>query len=158
MAAAGPCCSIATLASDCAACARRRSSLAIAADAKSTDAEKTGAQALSAEITEHTKLLAEQGENYLKARDVLRGIEVYDLIAKEFSAQPQGAQAKARIDEIRKDPVLSKELAAAEAYQKLRDSTAKLSTSKQRDKLKDFADKYKGTKAADRASLLASKS
>jgi thiol-disulfide isomerase/thioredoxin len=131
---------------------------AIAADTTSSEADKSGAQALEGEILAHANLLTSQGERYVENLDVLHAFEVFGLIAQEYGAQELGTQAKARIEGIRKDPVLAKELAAAEAYQKLRSSVARLSTSKQRDKYRDFAEEYKGTKAGERASLVASSS
>jgi hypothetical protein len=128
-----------------------QSAKAIDADTKSTDAEKQGAAALTEEIKGHLKSLTGQAERYVSSKDVLRALEIYGLVAKELESFEEGTAAKGRIDAIRKDPALAKELDAAEAFAKLRESTAKLASSKRRDKFKEFAEKYRGTKAGDRA-------
>ncbi len=125
--------------------------LAFAADAKATEAEKTDAAALAGAIEAHVAALMSQAERFTKANDVLKSITIYDALAKEFGAAEPGADAKSKADEIRKDEKLAKELAAAEAFEKTRDSVAKLGTTKARDKWKDFAEKYKGTRAGERA-------
>jgi hypothetical protein len=128
---------------------------ALAADDKATDAEKTGAAALVAEIDGHVGALVQQAERFTKARDVQKSVLIYDGLAKEFGAAKHGADAKAKADEIRKDATLSKELAAAEAFEKTRASVAKLGTTKAREKWKEFAEKYKGTRAGERAMAVA---
>lgn len=125
--------------------------LAFAADAKATETEKTDAAALAAAIDAHVAALMTQAERFVQSRDVLKSVTIYDALAKEFGAAQQGADAKSRAEAIRKDATLAKELAAAEAFEKTRDSVAKLGTSKARDKWKDFAEKHKGTRAGERA-------
>lgn len=128
-----------------------QSAQTFAADVKSTEAEKTGAAALLAEIEGHVQALTQQAERYVSNKDVLRAVAMYEIVAKEFGAQAPGVSAKTRIEEIRKDPALSKELEAGEAFDKLKESAAKLSSSKKKDKYREFADKFKGTKAGERA-------
>ena len=53
--------------------------------------------------------------------------------------------------------MLSRELAAAEAFRKTKKSAAKLSTAKKRKKYKAFAKQWSGTKAAEKASASARK-
>jgi hypothetical protein len=127
---------------------------AAAEDAKASDAEREDAQAAVAAITEHVDLLREQGEAFAKSLDVVRALLVFDGIAGEMSGTPAGDAAKARAAEIRKDPMLSKELAAAEAFERTKASAAKLASSKARAKWEDFAKKYEGTRAGDRAKAL----
>jgi hypothetical protein len=129
---------------------------ALAADAKATEEEKSDAAALISEIETHVGALREQSERFVKALDLVKALMIQDALAKEFAGAEIGTQAKVRADEIEKDPKLSKELAAAEAFDKLRESVSKLASSKKRDKFKEFAEKYKGTRAAERARSAAS--
>lgn len=124
---------------------------AFAADAKASEAEKSGAAALCAEIDAHVGALVAQAERFLKSRDVLKTVTIYEALAKDFGAAKHGADAKAKLDEIEKDATLAKELAAAEAFEKTKGSVAKLGTTKARDKWREFAEKHKGTRAAERA-------
>jgi hypothetical protein len=128
---------------------------ALAADAKATEAEKIGAAALVAEIDGHVGALVQQAERFTKALDVQKSVLIYEALAKEFGAAKHGADAKSKVEEIHKDAALSKELAAAEAFEKTRGSVAKLGTTKAREKWKEFAEKYKGTRAAERAMAIA---
>jgi len=128
---------------------------AFATDEKATDAEKASAAALAAEIEGHVGLLLSQGERFTKSRDMLKAVLIYDTVAKEFGAAQVGADAKSKLDAIKADEKLSKELAAAEAFEKTKDSAAKLKGAKARDKWAEFAQKYKGTRAAERATALA---
>jgi len=129
--------------------------LALSTDEKASEAEKTAANALIAEIDTHVGRLTTQAERFVKARDVLKAVTVYEALSKEFGAAKPGADAKARMDEIEKDAVLSKELAAAEAFEKTKSSVSKLATAKARGKWEDFAEKYKGTRAGERAAAIA---
>ena len=129
--------------------------LAFAADAKATETEKSEAAALAGAIETHVTALMTQAERFTQSRDVFKSITIYDALAKEFGAAKSGADAKSKADEIRKDATLAKELAAAEAFEKTRESVAKLGTSKARDKWKDFAEKHKGTRAGERAQAMA---
>ncbi|MBM3991709.1 MAG: hypothetical protein FJ298_11965 [Planctomycetes bacterium] len=128
---------------------------AFGSDAKATEAEKTSASALLGELDAHVASLVAAAERSAKNREPRTAITVYDALAKEFGSAAQGASAKSAAEAIRKDAVLAKELDAAEAFEKLRASTAKLATAKRRDKLVDFAEKWKGTKAGERAKAMA---
>lgn len=129
--------------------------LGFAADAKATEGEKTSASALAAEIEAHVQALLAQAERFAKSREPLKSVTVYDTLAKEFGAAKFGTDAKAAAEALRKDEATSRELDAAEAFEKLRSSTAKLASSKRKDKYKEFAEKWKGTKAGDRAKAAA---
>lgn len=129
--------------------------VALAGDEKASEAERASATALAGEIDAHVGKLTTQAERFVKSRDVLKAVTVYEALAKEFGAAKAGADAKARLDEMRKDEALSKEIAAAEAFEKTRASASKLASSKARDKWRDFAEKYKGTRAAERAMAMA---
>lgn len=124
---------------------------ALTQDTKATEAEKAAATALMAEIDGHVAALMNQGERNMKSRDVLKAVTIYDALAKEFGASKPGSDAKAKLDEITKDATSAKELAAAEAFEKTKASVSKLGTGKARDKWKEFAEKHKGTRAAERA-------
>lgn len=127
----------------------------IAQDAKATEGEKSSAAALTAEIEGHVASLMNQCERQVKSLDVLRAVKVYEAVAKEFGTAQLGVDAKSKLDAIKADEKLSKELAAAEAFEKTKDSAAKLKGAKARDKWVEFAQKYKGTRAAERATTLA---
>ncbi len=129
----------------------------MATDGKSAAAEQAEAAALAAEIEGHVKLLNEQAEAFVASRSVLEGLTILDALSKELAAHELGTAAKARAAQIRKDPALAKELEAAEAFDKLRASVAKLSTSKAKDKYGEFVKKHEGTRAAERARTLANK-
>lgn len=126
---------------------------AIADDAKSTEAEKTDAAALIAAIEAHAKLLSDQGEAFVGARDVLKALTVFEALAKEFPG-PIGDGAKKRVEAIRKDEKLSNELAAAEALARAQEQAKKLGTTKAKGKFQEVVDKFKGTRAAERAASM----
>lgn len=125
------------------------------ADPKATPEEKAGANKLAAEIDAYVGVLKAQGEQFVKSLDLIKALTVYDALTKDFAGMETGTAAKARIDEIKKDPKLSKELAAAEAFEKVREQASKLGSSKARDKYKEFAAKNKGTRAGERAAGMA---
>ncbi|MBL8800730.1 MAG: TlpA family protein disulfide reductase [Planctomycetes bacterium] len=128
---------------------------AFAQDTTASDGEKAAAAALTVEIEGYVAALMSQSERHLKSLNVLRAVNTYESIAKEFGAAQLGADAKSKLDAIKADEKLSRELAAAEAFQKTKDSAAKLKGAKARDKWAEFAQKYKGTRAAERATALA---
>lgn len=134
-----------------------QSATAISADAKATEAERADAQELASAIEGHVKALSDAADKAVASKDVQRAITLYELISKEFGAHELGTNAKSRIDGIRKDPALARELDAAEAFSKLRESTEKLASSKRKDKYREFAEKWAGTKAGDRAKAAAAK-
>lgn len=127
------------------------------ADVKATAEEKAAATKLAGEIEAYLAVLNQQAEQFVKSRDLVKAVLVHETLAKEFAGMEVGNAAKARIDEIKKDKVLAKELAAAEAFEKVREQASKLGSSKARDKYKEFAEKNKGTRAGERAAGLARK-
>lgn len=134
-----------------------QSAAAITADAKATEAERADAQELATTIEGHVKSLSDAAAKAAASKDVQRAVSLYEMISKEFGAHELGTNAKTSIDGIRKDPALAHELDAAEAFAKLRESTEKLASSKRKDKYREFAEKWPGTKAGDRAKSAASK-
>ncbi len=126
----------------------------VAEDANASENEREEAKGLVAAIDEHVALLNEQAEGFVKSLDLVRALLVYETLAKEFSGGEIGDTAKKRVDEIKKDEKLSKELDAAEAFDKVKAQTARLSTSKGRAKWEDFAEKFKGTRAGERAAAI----
>lgn len=99
-------------------------------------------------------LLNGQAEGFVSARDVLNGLKVFDALAKEFAAGPTGDAAKKRAEEIRKDAKLAREIEAAEAFSRAQEQAAKLGTTKAKAKFQEVADKFKGTRAAERAAAM----
>ncbi len=127
----------------------------VAADAKANEVDKADAQTALGEIEAHVAVLSTQAEGFVKNLDVVKALLVFDTLAKEFGNGELGTAAKKRADEVRKDPALAKELAAAEAFEKAREAAAKLGSSKARAKFQEVAEKYKGTKAGERAAAAA---
>jgi len=127
---------------------------AILADAKATEQQKTDAAAVRDAIVRHTDTLANTAENLLKARDVGKAMTIFEAVAKELGSSEPGINAKKRVDAIKADKKLMEELDASKAFDKLRESTKTLASDKKRGKYEEFAKKYTGTKAAERAKTL----
>jgi len=111
--------------------------------------------ALAERAAAHADLLAQQAERAVERLDVAVGVEVYGALSKQLSGSERGEKAAKRLKEIQADKRLTKELEAAEQLERTLKSAERLATSKKRKKLEDFADKYKGTRAGDRAAALA---
>jgi hypothetical protein len=82
-------------------------------------------------------------------------LSVLDTLGKELDGQEAGAKAAARAKQIRADPATAKELDASEAWEKTKKECAKLGTGKAKDKYKEFAKKYAGTRAGEQAAARA---
>ncbi len=128
---------------------------AIDADAKSNDQQKSDAKAVRDAIDRHAAKLGSTAENLAKAKDVGRALLVYDTLAKELGAAEAGVDAKKKADAIRADSKLMAELEASKAYEKLQEQVKPLATDKRKGKYEEFAKKYAGTKAGDRAKAMA---
>jgi hypothetical protein len=123
------------------------------------DAGLEGARAaLAARATAHAELLAQQAEAALQRLDVAVAVEVYEALAKQLAGREAGSAAAAKLKDIRGDARLMAELEAAEQLERTLKSAERLSTSKQRKKLEDFAEKHKGTRAGSRAAAQAAAS
>jgi hypothetical protein len=107
-----------------------------------------------ADIEGHLELLLEQAGSSLERMDMIQAVRVYGAISKELAGTSFAESADAKLESIAKDPVLKRELEAAEAFEKTRTSAAKLATSKRRGKYEKFAKKYADTKAGKRAKTL----
>ena len=118
---------------------------------RASEAEKENAKALIAELDQHVDDLMKAGEGALERLMMLDAMLVFETLADELSGTDPGDAAKQRIEQIEKDDRLSAELEAAEAYEKTRERASRLSTAKKRKKYEEFAGKYEGTKAAERA-------
>ena len=84
---------------------------------------------------------------------MLKALTVHEALAKEFDG-PIGDASKQRIEAIRKDEKLAKEIAGAEALARAQEQAKKLGTSKAKGKLQEVVDKHKGTRAAERAATM----
>lgn len=122
-------------------------------DEKAAGTEKEEAGVLVGAIQDHVKLLNEQAEGFVKSRDVLKALLVFDALGKELGGE-LGDAAKKRAADIRKDPVQVKEIAAAEALVRAQEQTAKLASGKAKAKYQEVVDKHKGTRAAERAQAI----
>jgi len=126
----------------------------ILADGKADEGQKKSATALKDAIDAHAKLLADQAEQLLKAREVQRAITVLEDLSKEFASSEVGAEAKKRLAEIDSDEKLKAELEASKAFDRLKDQIRPLKKDKAKPKIEDFIKKYQGTRAGDRAANL----
>jgi hypothetical protein len=126
---------------------------AVAADEKAVSEEKEAAAALVAAIEEHVKLLTDQAEGFVKSKDVLKALLVFDTLGKELAGAP-GEPARKRAEEIRKDANMAKEIAGAEALVRAQEQAAKLGSGKAKGKYQEVIDKHKGTRAAERAQAI----
>ena len=131
--------------------------LSATADEKLGETEKNAARTLADQIEAHVQMLDKQAEAFAKARDPRKALLVFETLEKEFAGQEIGTAAGVRAGEIKKDDVLSKELDAADAFDKLVKSASKLNSKKAADKYAEFAEKWAGTKAGDRARARAGK-
>lgn len=123
------------------------------ADPKTTAEEKSGAEALVTAIEGHVAELTKAADKSIASRDVMRGLGLLDAVAKEF-AGPLGQAAKKRAEEVRKDASMAKEIAGAEAFARAQEQAEKLGASKAKAKFQEVVDKHKGTRAAERASMM----
>ncbi len=126
---------------------------AINADAKSTDQQKADAKAVRDAIDRHLTSLTNTAENLVKGKDIARALLVFDTVAKDAATTEAGTKSKKRGEEIRADSKLMAEAEAAKAFDRLRDSVKALSTDKAKGKYEEFAKKYAGTKAGERAKV-----
>lgn len=127
---------------------------AIDADAKSTEQQKSDAKAVREAIDRHLGNLMTTAENLVKAKEVGRAMLVLETLAKDAATSDAGAKAKKRVDEIKADSKLMDELEAAKAFDRLKDQVKALSSDKAKGKYEEFAKKYAGTKAGERAKAM----
>jgi hypothetical protein len=127
---------------------------ALLADAKADDGAKAQAGELRAAIEKHVKLLQDQAEALVKDREPELAIRLLDGVAKEFPSTEDGARAKKRSEEIAADPKTKAELDASKALERLKTTIRPLKKDKARPAIEEFAKKYEGTKAAERAKFL----
>lgn len=127
---------------------------AVLDDPAAAEADKTAAQSLTADVEKHVKVLLAQAESFIEQREVMTALTVLDAVAGELDAHESGKKAKARADEVRKDKALVKELDAAKAFETVKKNAARLASSKARDQYKDFAEKWSGTRAAEKAKAM----
>lgn len=128
---------------------------AIKNDAASTEQQKSDAKAVEDAIVRHGEKLSATAEGFVKGKDVAKALLVFDGLAKELAAIDVGANAKKRAADVRADDKLMSELEASKAFDKLREQAGNLSTEKRKGKYEEFAKKYAGTKAAERAKTMA---
>lgn len=123
----------------------------VAENAGAGEAEQEKARTLLRELDAHVAELEKAAETLIQRLSVLQAVEIYEGLGKALKGTEAGERVAGRLRNIKKDERLSAELAAAEAFEKLRGRSAKLSTSKKRTAYEDFARKNPGTKAAERA-------
>lgn len=128
---------------------------AIDADAKSTEQQKTDAKSIRDAIDRHLEKLTATAENLVKGREVSRALLVLETLSKDAAATDAGAKAKKRIEEIKADSKLMAEVEAAKQFERLKEQVKALATDKAKGKYDEFAKKYAGTKAGERAKAMA---
>lgn len=131
------------------------SSERIAADENQSAADREAATALAGEIRAHVELVTAQAEALLEKREVPTAVDVFTALSKALAGTELGVAAKERLTAIHKDKELAREIDAFKAFEKVRKSASRVSTSKQAKKYEDFAEKYAGTRAAEKAEALA---
>jgi hypothetical protein len=129
---------------------------AVLADDKSGDEAKGQANELRGAIEKHVKTLGEQAEKLVKDREPEQAIKLLDAVAKEFPSTEDGAHAKKRAEEIAADPKTKAEIDAAKALDRLKASIRPLKKDKAKPLIEEFAKKYEGTRAGERAKFLLS--
>jgi hypothetical protein len=127
---------------------------AVLADAKADDGAKSQATDLRGAIEKHVKLLQSQAEALVKEREPELAIRLLDGVAKEFPSTDEGAHAKKRAEEIAADPKMKGELDASKAFERLKNTIRPLKKDKAKPAIEEFAKKYQGTRAAERAQFL----
>lgn len=133
------------------------SARAIVLDEKAEATDKTDAEHYALEIASYLKELESQIDGLLQQKDVLRVVSACELLTKEFGNTSEAKPFADKLAAIKADKGLSKEMDAAKAYQKLQKDIAKLAASKAKVKQAEFAEKWKGTRAGERALALSKK-
>lgn len=144
-----------TLASDGKVADALKEIAAIQNDAGTTEQQKSDAKAVEDAIVRHCEKLSATAEGFVKSKDVAKALLVFDGLAKELAAIEVGTNAKTRAADVRADEKLMNELEASKAFDKLRGQVGNLSTDKRKGKYEEFAKKYAGTKAGERAKTMA---
>jgi len=126
----------------------------VAADERAEAADKEDAEYLAGELEAYVALLRGQAESFLKDREVLTAMEVFEALADDLRGSELGDAIAARVEEIRKDDSLQLELEAAEALVKAHDLAARRTLKKAAGKYEALVKKYAGTKAAERAAMI----
>lgn len=127
---------------------------AVLADEKSGDEPKAQANELRAAIEKHVKTLGEQAEKLVKSREPESAIRILEGVSKEFPSTEEGQHAKKRAEEIAADPKMKAEIDAAKALDRLKVSIRPLKKDKAKPMIEEFAKKYEGTRAGERAKFL----
>ncbi len=125
-----------------------------ASNPKISDAQREDAAYLAGEIEAHVQLLRDQADVFLANREVLTGIMVLGTLSKELKGTDVGDALAERLDEISKDEAITREVDAAEAFEKARALAARRGAKKAVKKYEAIVKKYPGTKAAERAAMI----
>ena len=128
---------------------------ALSKDEAAEQSDRDNAELFAMEIESHLSLLATQAESFVSRRDVLPALEVFEALAKEMKGHEAGDAAAKRLAEIAEDDELQAEIEAAEAFVKVKKKASKLSSRKALGLYEDFAEKYAGTRMAERARMMA---
>lgn len=99
-------------------------------------------------VEAHVDLVLSQAQAMAQRKDVRAALDAFRLVEKSVAGTPLAATAAERREAVEKDPATAKELEAAEAFEKLLRKTARLSSSKAVDALREFATEFDGTRAS----------
>lgn len=127
------------------------SAQAVAENESSDPSDVETATQLVGQIEAHADLILSQAQQALDAYNVVVAMEVYETIEKELKGTDRAKQAADALERIEDSDKLQEELAASKAFEKVKKSAGRLSTSKKKKKYEEFAKKYAGTRAADKA-------
>ena len=127
---------------------------AVLADDKAGDEAKGQATELKTAIDAKVKALEGRVEKLVQNREPELALKVLDGIEKELGSGEEAARAKKRSDEIAADPKMKAELDASKAFDRLKEAIRPLKKDKSKPKIEEFAKKYEGTHAGERAKYL----
>lgn len=99
-------------------------------------------------VETHVDLVLSQAQAMAQRKDVRAALDAFRLVEKAVAGTSLAATAAERREAVEKDPATAKELEAAEAFEKLLRKTARLSSSKAVDALREFATEFDGTRAS----------
>ena len=123
---------------------------AVTSNERSAEENRADTTFVLESIEAHVKMLMEQIEVAIKHGEVLEAVAALDVLAKELKRHPFGEAPAARLEEVRADPVLQKEIEAAELYEKLIEAYYRRGLQKNRERFDKLIEDYGNTRAAQK--------
>ena len=122
---------------------------------KATDAERAAAKSIKEMLDSRIESALETANKAADGPDYTATEKRLKRILKDFKGMPLEAEAKAALDEFKRDPKIKRELAAGKRYNTLVKKHSKLHKKSEREKLKKrlkaLVKKYEGTHGASKA-------